>query len=288
MTGASRLDDATTIGAVLAAGCKRLERVSDSARLEAELLLARAIDMPRSFLFAHPEDELDAASLRRFDTSLGRRLAGEPMAYICGTREFWSMTLVVTPATLVPRPETELLVEQALMRLPQRGESRILDLGTGSGAIALALARERPMCDITGTDISEAAIAVAIQNARQLSVPNVHFVHGDWTGPVQGQSFDVVVSNPPYIADGDHALKELGFEPRCALAAGADGLDAMHIITDRVRHVIKPGGTLLLEHGAAQHIAIASLLNSHGYTTIAVATDLAGLQRVTSAQWPGW
>ncbi len=282
------MDDATTIGAVLAAGSSRLQRVSDSARLEAELLLARAIDMPRSFLFAHPEDELDDASLERFESSLGRRLAGEPMAYICGEKEFWSMTLMVTPDTLVPRPETELLVEQALMRLPRRAESRILDLGTGSGAIALALARERPLCDVTGTDMSEAAIAVAVLNARQLSVPNVHFVHGDWTDPVQGQSFDLVVSNPPYIADGDDALKSLGFEPRSALAAGADGLDAMRVITDRARHVIKPGGTLLLEHGAAQHAAIAGLLNGHGYTAIAVAADLAGLQRVTSAEWHGW
>ena len=288
MTGASRLDDAVTIGAVLAAGSSRLERISDSARLEAELLLARAIDMPRSFLFAHPEDELDAASLERFETSLGRRLAGEPMAYICGEKEFWSMTLMVTPATLVPRPETELLVEQALMRLPRRAESRILDLGTGSGAIAIALARERPMCDVTGTDISEAAIAVAIQNAREHSVPNVHFVHGDWTGPVRGQSFDLVVSNPPYIADSDDALHALGFEPRSALAAGPDGLDAIRAIVDQVPHVIRPGGTLLLEHGAEQHAAVAGLLAGHGYTAIAVASDLAGLQRVTSAEWPGW
>lgn len=288
MTGASRLDDATTIGAVLAAGSRQLEHVSDSARLEAELLLARAIDMPRSFLFAHPEDELDAASLERFEASLGRRLAGEPMAYICGEKEFWSMTLMVTPATLVPRPETELLVEQALMRLPRRAECRILDLGTGSGAIALALARERPMCDVTGTDISEAAIAVASQNARQQSLPNIHFIHGDWTGPVQGQSFDLVVSNPPYIADGDDALNALGFEPRTALAAGSDGLDAIRAISNQVRNVLRPGGTLLLEHGAEQHAAVASLLAGHGYTAITVATDLAGLQRVTSAGWPGW
>lgn len=282
------MDDGRTIGAVLASGSSRLERVSDSARLEAELLLARAIDMPRSFLFAHPEDELDAASLERFEASLGRRLAGEPMAYICGEKEFWSMTLMVTPATLVPRPETELLVEQALMRLPRGAEARILDLGTGSGAIALALARERPMCDVTGTDISEAAIAVALQNARQLSVPNVHFVHGDWIDPVQEQLFDLVVSNPPYIAEGDDALDALGFEPRSALTAGADGLDAVLVIADRARRVIKPGGALLLEHGAAQHAAIANLLTGHGYTAIAVATDLAGLERVTSAEWHGW
>ncbi|MEX1265328.1 MAG: peptide chain release factor N(5)-glutamine methyltransferase [Woeseia sp.] len=282
------MDDALTIGAVLAAGSSQLERVSDSARLEAELLLARAIDMPRSFLFAHPEDELDAAAIERFEASLGRRLAGEPMAYICGEKEFWSMMLMVTPATLVPRPETELLVEQALMRLPRRAECRLLDLGTGSGAIALALARERPMCEVTGTDISEAAIAVAIQNARQQLLPNVNFVHGDWTGPVQGQSFDLVVSNPPYIADSDDALKALGFEPRSALAAGADGLDAMRSIVDEVPQVIRPGGSLLLEHGAEQHAAVASLLAGHGYTEIAVATDLAGLHRVTSAKWPGW
>ncbi len=282
------MDEAVTIGAVLAAGSSQLERVSDSARLEAELLLARAIDMPRSFLFAHPEDELDAASLERFEVSLERRLAGEPMAYICGEKEFWSMMLMVTPATLVPRPETELLVEQALMRLPRRVESRILDLGTGSGAIALALARERPMCEVTGTDISEAAIAVAIQNARQQSLPNIHFVHGDWTAPVQGKLFDLVVSNPPYIADSDDALDALGFEPRSALAAGADGLDAIRALAVQVRHVIRAGGTLLLEHGAEQHAAVASLLAGHGYTSITVATDLAGLQRVTSSEWPGW
>jgi release factor glutamine methyltransferase len=268
------LDDAT----------RRLEALSDSARLDAELLLARAIDMPRSYLFAHPEEPLDQLSIGRFREALDRRLAGEPIAYITGTREFWSLGLMVTPATLVPRPETELLVDLALREIPRRADCDILDLGTGSGAIAIAIARERPLATVTATDISPEALEVARQNARQLDVPNIRFLEGDWTEPVRGQSFDVVVSNPPYVRSDDAALDALHCEPRAALAAGKDGLDAIRVLARDCGALLRPGGLLLLEHGAEQRDGVAALLLAHGWSGVECHTDYAGLPRVTIAR----
>ena len=171
--------DPLQISDILEDARRRLEAESDSARLDAELLLARAIDMPRSYLFAHPEEPLDELAVGRFREALDRRLAGEPMAYITGRREFWSLELMVTPATLVPRPETELLVDLALREIPRRAEWEILDLGTGSGAVAIAIAKERPLSRVTATDVSTEALDVARQNARQLEIPNVEFLAGD-------------------------------------------------------------------------------------------------------------
>ena len=267
------LDDAT----------RRLEALSDSARLDAELLLARAIDMPRSYLFAHPEEPLDQLSVGRFRAALDRRLAGEPIAYITGTREFWSLELMVTPATLVPRPETELLVDLALREIPRRSDCDILDLGTGSGAIAIAIARERPLATVTATDISAAALEVARQNARQLDVPNIRFLEGDWTKPVHGRTFNVVVSNPPYVRSGDAALDALHCEPRSALCAGDDGLDAIRILARHCGALLEPGGVLLLEHGAEQRDGVAAMLLAHGWSGVECHTDYAGLPRVTIA-----
>jgi release factor glutamine methyltransferase len=172
------LADSSSIGAVLADANKKLHAISHSARLDAELLLARAIDMPRSYLFAHPDELLDAAAVDRFNRAIQRRQGGEPMAYIIGVKEFWSLPLMVSPATLVPRPETELLVEQALLRIPRKTPRQVLDLGTGSGAIALAIAKERPLCDVIATDISEEALAIAMLNAQYLELPNIRFLHG--------------------------------------------------------------------------------------------------------------
>lgn len=261
-----------------------LAAVSESARLDAELLLARAIDMPRSFLFAHPDDELDEAAVARLAATVARRLDGEPLAYICGEKEFWSMGLMVTPATLVPRPDTEVLVEQALGQIPRRAEYRILDLGTGSGAIALAIARERPLCDIVATDQSRDALAVARQNARQLGLPNIEFREGSWGEPVRGEVFDLVVSNPPYIAADDPALEALRHEPRKALASGADGLDAIRVIVADSRSLLSTDGMLLLEHGATQAKAVADLLAASSWQEIRCVPDYAGLPRVTLAR----
>jgi release factor glutamine methyltransferase len=272
------------IDAALEDATRRLEAVSDSARLDAELLLARAIDMPRSYLFAHPEDELDELAAERFEQALGRRIDGEPMAYITGSREFWSLELMVTPATLVPRPETELLVDLALREIPRNADWQVLDLGTGSGAIALAIARERSLCRLTATDISADTLAVAEQNARQLDIPDIEFLAGDWTEPVVGRIFNVIVSNPPYVCAGDTALEALRREPQQALVAGDDGLDAIRVLARDCGSLLAPGGVLLIEHGAEQQDAVADLLHEHGWSGVTCHKDYGGLPRVTVAR----
>ncbi len=272
------------ISTILAAATRRLATVSESARLDAELLLARAIDMPRSYLFAHPDEALDELAVARFGAALERRLAGEPMAYITGVREFWSLELMVTPATLVPRPETELLVDLALREIPRRGEVAILDLGTGSGAIAIAIAKERPLSRVTATDVSAEALDVARQNARQLEIPNIEFVEGDWTAPVSGRHFHVIVSNPPYVRDHDAVLDTLHCEPRGALAAGNDGLAAIRILARDCSTLLQPAGVLLIEHGAEQRDDVAEVLRRHGWNVASCHEDYAGLPRVTVAR----
>ena len=278
------MTESLQIRAILEDATRRLETLSESPRLDAELLLARAIDVPRSYLFAHPEEPLDGLAVGRFEAALGRRLTGEPMAYITGVREFWSLELLVTPATLVPRPETELLVELALREIPRRAEWQILDLGTGSGAIAIAIAKERPLSRVTATDISAAALDVARQNARQLEVPNIEFLQGDWCGPVSGRRFNVIVSNPPYVRSDDAALEALHREPRSALAAGADGLDAIRILARDCGALLAPEGVLLLEHGAEQRDDVAAVLDEHGWSDVRCHNDYAGLPRVTVAR----
>lgn len=279
--------DNKRIDAVLDDAVARLASASDSPRLDAELLLCRSIDLPRSYLFAHPEDALDDTTFSRFDALLRRRLGGEPMAYITGTKEFWSHELLVSPATLVPRPETELLVDLALREIPRKAEWQILDLGTGSGAIAIALAAERLMCEITAVDISDSALAVARENARQHSLANITFAQGSWVDPVRGRQFDLIVSNPPYVRAGDEALAELRHEPVEALAAGADGLDAIRALAADCGQVLKRGGALLIEHGADQCDDVAAILAASAWTDIANHTDFAGHPRVTAARWGG-
>ncbi|MEJ2299518.1 MAG: peptide chain release factor N(5)-glutamine methyltransferase [Woeseiaceae bacterium] len=266
---------------------ERLAAVSESPRLDAELLLSRTIDMPRSYLFAHPEDELDDLTQARFEEVLERREAGVPMAYITGVREFWSHEFAVSPATLVPRPETEMLVNLALAEVPRDAEWRILDLGTGSGAIAVSIACERPLCRVTAVDNSEETLAVAQENARSLAPGNVECILGDWAEPLQGRTFDLIVSNPPYVRAGDEALALLRHEPQTALVAGEDGLDALRVLAAECGNLLVPGGLLLLEHGADQDSAVAALLETRGWTAIACHADLAGLPRVTAARRGG-
>jgi release factor glutamine methyltransferase len=281
-----RLNEFLRIDAAIEKATEMLSAASESPRLDAELLLARALDVQRSYLFAHPEDEMDESAAMRFSEIVVKRREGMPMAYIAGEQEFWSMPLVVTPATLVPRPETETLVEQVLSRLPRRATARVLELGTGSGAIALALAKERPACQVTATDVSADALAVARENARRLLIPNVEFREGDWLEPVRGMTFDIVVSNPPYVATGDLHLARLGFEPRGALEAGVEGLDAIRQISAESGTVLDAAGWLLLEHGATQVDAVVALLSTDGWHDIDTVRDLAGLPRVTVAK-PG-
>lgn len=281
------VEDRYRIDALLGDAVERLAPVSDSARLDAEILLSRCIDMPRSYLFAHPEDVLDDAAFARFDTLVKRRLGGEPMAYIMGNKEFWSHELLVNAATLVPRPETELLVELALREIPRKANWQILDLGTGSGAIAIALAGERLLCEITATDLSQDALGIARENARQLSMGNISFAQGSWCEPVSNRKFQVIVSNPPYVRADDDALNRLRYEPLAALAAGDDGLDAIRVLAADCIDIIEDDGVLLIEHGAEQADAVAALLATHGWTEITNYKDFSGHPRVTAARRGG-
>jgi release factor glutamine methyltransferase len=273
-----RIDEA------LAEAAGRLRSSSDSPRLDAELLLAQALDVSRTYFAAHPEDVLDDDAVARYFAAIERRGRGVPLAYITGVKEFWSLELMVTPETLVPRPETELLVEIALRLLPRRAECRVLDLGTGSGAIALALASERPGWVFTATDSSEAALAVARENARQLGLPNVTFLRGDWAEPVAGKTFDLIVSNPPYVRADDPALDALRHEPSLALTPGNDALAAVRDLARCCSPLLPPGGPLLLEHGIDQRQEVADVLAYHGWTGIESFNDLSGRPRATLAR----
>lgn len=266
----------------------RLAAVSDTPRLEAELLLAHALNKPRSHLHARPERVPDAAQRRTFAELLGQRLQHRPFAYLVGRREFWSLGLTVTPATLIPRPETERLVELALDLLPPVSRTPIADLGTGSGAIALALAKERPLARIVATDRSSAALAVARHNAHRLQIDNVEFRHGDWCQALEGEHFTLIAGNPPYLAAGDPHLEgsDLRFEPRTALVAGPDGLEAIRRIVDQAPGHLLPGGWLLLEHGCDQAEPVTRLLRRRGFTEVMDHRDAAGLPRVGAGRWP--
>ncbi len=251
---------------------------------DAELLLLHALGRrDRGWLFAHAGDALPAEAAERFESLLSQRERGEPVAYLRGRRGFWTLDLEVTPATLIPRPETELLVEQAAMRIAADRTTRVADLGTGSGAIALAIATERFLAHVIATDASRAALDVAQANARTHEIRNVEFRHGDWWAPLAGERFDLIASNPPYIADADPHLEQgdLRFEPRGALASGADGLDAIRIIVAGAPEHLRPGGWLLLEHGWEQGAAVRDLLQSAGFVDVATVRDLEDRDRVT-------
>ncbi|GGA34101.1 peptide chain release factor N(5)-glutamine methyltransferase [Dyella nitratireducens] len=262
------------------------QRLSD--RVDAEVLLAYALSKPRSWLIAHATDLLSPDHAAAYAVLIEQREAGEPVAYITGRRGFWSLDLEVTPATLIPRPETELLVELALERLPIQQACQALDLGTGSGAIALAIAHERPMTQLVATDASIDALTVAQHNARRHHIGNIHFIHGDWFAPLDDRRFDLIVSNPPYIATGDLHLQQgdLRFEPMSALVSGNDGLDDIRrIVRDAGLHLV-PGGWLLFEHGWRQGDAARALLRDAGFVELSTARDLEQRDRVSMGRWP--
>jgi release factor glutamine methyltransferase len=268
-------------------GASALGRLSESPRLDAELLLGFVLGLSRAGLIARSTEPVPTMSERAFTGLIDRRLQGAPVAYLTGTREFWSLPLTVTPAVLVPRPETELLVELALERIPERRVPAldrmmsILDLGTGSGAIALAIASERAGVRITGVDISPAALEIAIQNSRDLGFAHINWRLGSWFEAVPGEKFDVIVANPPYVAAGDPALHTLRAEPAIALSAGPDGLDALSTIVRAAASHLNDGGWLLLEHGSTQAPDVAELLESHGFTGVRSQNDFSGKPRVT-------
>jgi release factor glutamine methyltransferase len=279
----------TTIQQALLAATQQLADQHDTASLDAELLLAHVMHKSRAWLYTWPEQQLDAKQLEQFNQLVQRRLNGEPVAHLLGQQEFWSLSLQVTADTLIPRPETERLVELALERIPVKATWRIADLGTGSGAIALALAKERPTCQIIATDQSMAALQVAKENARLNQINNVTFQHGDWLAALKDQpEFDMIVSNPPYIKEDDPHLQQgdVRFDPRDALKAGTEGLDDLQQIIERALPHLKTGGWLLLEHGYDQEAAVMRLLQQAGYEQVEDYLDLAGQPRVAAGIKP--
>lgn len=270
----------STIGAALAGAARR-----GVARLDSHLLMLHALGRPssdRAWLLAHDDDPIEATALHRFATACDRRLAGEPVAYLLGRQEFHGLDLRVDTRVLVPRADTETLVDWALELLHDRQSPRVLDLGTGSGAIALAVSKARPDAQVEAVDASADALIVARDNARRLGLP-VTFRQADWLAGAQGP-YDLVLSNPPYIADGDPHLPALAHEPREALVAGVEGLDDLRRIAREAPAVLAPGGWLLLEHGWDQAAAVRQLLAAAGLADAASRRDLAGIERCSGAR----
>jgi release factor glutamine methyltransferase len=268
----------------IARGARALEATSDSPRLDAELLLAHVLDCDRHQLRRQASEALHPQAQRLFDDLLARRTLGEPVAYLIGHWDFWTLHLRVTPAVLVPRPETELLVELALQSLRTKQAPDVLDLGTGSGAVGLAIASERADATIDLSDLSGAALQIAELNRSTLGFSHVHLYQGAWLEAVPKRSYDVIVANPPYLGTHDPHLntRELGFEPRLALVSGPLGLEALQQIAQAAPSHLKSLGELYLEHGYQQGSAVRTLLTAAGFVSVTTHRDLAGLERVTS------
>jgi release factor glutamine methyltransferase len=270
---------------------KRLEAAlnldSGSARVEVQCLLQAVLHVNRAWLLTHPEQTLNPEQYGHYTALFERRLRGEPVAYILGEREFYGLNFRVTPATLIPRPETELLVELAIQRIPGQGSYRVLDLGTGSGAVALSIAHARPNVDVVGVDTSSAALKVAQLNAGQSGLTNVRLLLSDWFTALNNERFDIIVSNPPYIATDDHHLVrgDVRFEPLGALTSGADGLDDIRSIIEQAKDHLNDNGSLLVEHGYDQAAQVCTLLRQAGYTSVFSARDLAGIERVSGGSY---
>ena len=281
---AEQAEIAPTVAGALAFAARRLG--GESRAVEGRMLLAHLLGRNQGWLIAHPEATLAAPTFGRLAALLARRAQGEPMAYLLGQRGFYDVELTVTPAVLIPRPETEGLVEAALELVDAHGEARILDLGTGSGNVAIALARARPRAQIWASDLSGAALAIAAANAGQLCPGHVHLLRGHWTAPIADAALDLLIANPPYVASDDHHLErgDLAFEPRLALDGGTDGLNAYRELADDAPRVLAPGGWLLVEHGFHQGPAVRSLLQTAGLSGIATERDLASHERITRAR----
>ena len=277
--GAAVARGAATVGELVNAAVRALAGVNPTPLLDAELLAAFVTAQPRSSVLAFPERAVTAAAAEEFDRLLARREGGEPLAYLVRGKEFYSLPLRVTQAVLIPRPETELLVDEALAHCPPAAARKMLDLGTGSGAIAFALKREHPEAEIWAADVSAPALAVARANEQRLGVA-IRFVESDWFAALAGERFDLIVCNPPYVATEDAQNGELAFEPRLALDGGADGLDALRAVLASAREHLTAGGLLLLEHGADQRAALIELAEARGWRTVAARADLAGHARV--------
>lgn len=278
----------TSLATTLRQATERLSQYSEQPYLEAQLLLAHSLGQPRTFLYAHPEQSLPEVAAQYFAELLDARRAGTPIAYLTGEREFWSRLFRVTPQVLIPRPDTELLVELVLQRVRHDAAARLVDLGTGSGAIGITLGLERAGCTVWGVDVSPDALEVANDNAQRLGATNVRWVCSDWFTAIAERSFDLVVSNPPYVAVGDPHLTQgdLRFEPALALVAGDAGLDAIRHLIPQARSRLNPAGWLLLEHGCQQGEAVRKLLRSSGFERVETYRDLAGLPRASCGRVP--
>jgi len=278
----------TTIQQALNEAQQQLSPVHEAASLEAEILLGHVLQKSRAQLYTWPHNPISATHLSLYKALVARRVTGEPIAYLVGRREFWDLSLIVSPATLIPRPETERLVEIALDLIPLEKSWHIADLGTGTGAIALAIAKHRPHCHIVATDLSLAALKVAQQNATDLGINNLQFKQGTWCTPLVGSMFDLIISNPPYITKDDPHLSQgdLRFEPASALISAENGLkDLTHIAQSASSALIK-GGWLLLEHGFNQGDPVNKLLRINGYQNITCYYDYSDRERATLAQTP--
>jgi release factor glutamine methyltransferase len=258
--------------------------VSDSARLDAEILLAHILKRSRAWLLAHDDQVLSVDQSQQLLDYAARRIQGEPIAYILGSKEFWGLELTVSNAVLIPRPETEHLVEWILDHFPNKPSLKVLDLGAGSGAISIALAKERGEWFIEATDQSLSTLDLASENAKRHGVTNLHFYHGDWYRPVAGNWYDLIVSNPPYLADQDPHLEQLTFEPYSALVSGKEGTEALQEIIEKAPKHLKPTGYLVLEHGFNQSQKIVSLLEEAGFANIETHLDYSGQTRFVTAQ----
>ena len=283
-TPARRPDKTCSLGGLVADAARALSTVSATPRLDAELLLAHAAGVARSMIIAFPERDTSSDLVARFRALLARRLDGEPLAYITGVKDFHSISLRVTPAVLIPRPETECLVDEALAMLDARPDCSVLDLGTGSGAIALAIKRARPSAAVTAVDASAAALTVARTNARSLDL-DIRCVESDWFAGLRTERFDLIVCNPPYVPSGDPVLAgALRHEPRQALDGGSDGLDAIRIVLNEAPAHLAPDGALLIEHGHDQQEDVEALARERDYRTVAKRRDLSGLPRLLVLQ----
>ena len=275
-----------TVKQVLNKAMSRLQNQVDDPYTDSHVLLAHFMDTSRAWLVAHADDVIDQSTIAGFMRLVEQRRQGRPVAYITGMREFWSLSFKVTEATLIPRPETEHLVEQALLLLPGN-HAQVLDYGTGSGIMAVVLAKERPHWQLHAVECSPGALSVARQNAEYHQVA-VRFHQACGLEAFDNHCFDMIVSNPPYVMEADKHLRQgdVRFEPRLALASGADGLDCISYLVANAGDYLRPGGYLLLEHGYDQVVAVQELMAEHGYSSITSVKDLAGHDRVTSAQWP--
>ena len=271
-----------TSGELLTSALGVLGEEHPSARLDAEVLLAHTLDKPRTHVRAWPEHPVADHQTTRYRELIARRAGGEPVAYLTGTREFWSLSLEVTPETLIPRPETELLVEVALSLIPMGERIPVADLGAGTGAVAAAVATERPACAVLATDVSPRALEVAAHNMARFGLDNVRLRQGDWCEALAGERFALIASNPPYVAREDPHLDrgDVRFEPRLALSAGDDGLDAIRTITATAANHLLPGGALAVEHGHDQGRDVRELFTHHGYREVRGYQDLSGCNRV--------